>query len=80
MTLQAVALIEFNGGNGPRPFNQLVEKLNLSEEVLKRVMHSLVCGKLKVLKKVGESSDKNAIRPTDEFVVNEGFRWDAEQK
>ena len=46
VTLQAVALLAFNGeGNVPKSFVELSESLAMSEEVLKRVLHSLSeCG------------------------------------
>ncbi|CAM9394412.1 unnamed protein product, partial [Heterosigma akashiwo] len=46
------------------------ERTNLPEEVLKRVLHSLSCGKFKLLRK---SSEGGAIRPGDAFRYNAGF-------
>jgi cullin 1 len=82
-TLQAVVLLTFNsdslGGttNGaPIPFKSLQEYLNMPEDILKKVLHSLSCGKFKVLKKIGEgeggSGDKG-IKTTDSFSFNEAF-------
>jgi cullin 1 len=64
-TLQAVVLMEFNakatgeasssagaivgGGSGSKAFPALLEALQIPEESLKRVLHSLSCGKYKVI-------------------------------
>lgn len=81
-TLQAVVLLSFNGDSlggatgGPVPFKSLQETLNMPEDILKKVLHSLSCGKFKVLKKTsesGESGNDKAIRTTDNFSFNESF-------
>ncbi len=74
VTLQAAVMLSFTDSN-PRTFTQLAEELNIPEDILKRTLHSLVCGKVKVLKRVDESSvDKNVIKPTDSFLINDQFR------
>jgi cullin 1 len=69
-TLQAVALLLFNEGEGALSFEAVRESLNLSVDVVKRIMHSLSCGKYKVLSKnpVGKT-----ISTTDTFEVNSSF-------
>lgn len=66
-TLQAVALLAFNAGGEVSPtytFDALRERLGIPEEILKRVMHSLSCGKHKVIEKEPKS---NTIKATDSF-------------
>lgn len=75
-TLQAVALLAFNGENTTLSFETLVDALGMSEEILKRVMHSLSCGKFKVLKRISDSGATDAkgpIKTTDSFAYNENF-------
>lgn len=87
-TLQAVVLLTFNddslGGasssssNGLISFKSLQEYLNIPEDVLKKVLHSLSCGKFKVLKKHNESGEPSgandkAIKSSDSFSFNEAF-------
>mmetsp|Transcript_18871 Transcript_18871/g.23751 ORF Transcript_18871/g.23751 Transcript_18871/m.23751 type:complete len:742 (+) Transcript_18871:80-2305(+) len=68
-TLQAVVLGLFNNED-LLSFGAIQERTNLPEEVVKRVMHSLSCGKFKMVKK---TSDGNSIKPTDEFRYNQSF-------
>jgi cullin 1 len=68
-TLQAVALEAMNGGV-TMTFTDLAKKLNLEEDILKPLMHSLSCGKYKVIKKTPAS---NKINQTDSFTANEKF-------
>jgi cullin 1 len=66
-TLQAVTIKAFDREGGVpemEPFEAVRERLNLPEETLKRVLHSLACGKYKVLEKEPKSS---VIKPTDTF-------------
>jgi cullin 1 len=97
-TLQAVALMAFNLSSGDssssgcastsssacsaKPFSNLLDTLGMPDEILKRVMHSLSCGKYKVLKRLSATSDadtssgdkdKGVIKSTDSFVFNESF-------
>eukprot|EP00567_Pseudictyota_dubia_P018843 CAMPEP_0197433824 /NCGR_PEP_ID=MMETSP1175-20131217/1629_1 /TAXON_ID=1003142 /ORGANISM="Triceratium dubium, Strain CCMP147" /LENGTH=743 /DNA_ID=CAMNT_0042962325 /DNA_START=96 /DNA_END=2327 /DNA_ORIENTATION=+ len=68
-TLQAVALNALNGGK-TMAFGELAEKLNLEEGILKPLMHSLSCGKYKVITKMPAS---NKINTSDKFVANSKF-------
>mmetsp|Transcript_23586 Transcript_23586/g.33795 ORF Transcript_23586/g.33795 Transcript_23586/m.33795 type:complete len:737 (+) Transcript_23586:90-2300(+) len=68
-TLQAVALNAFNGGV-TLSFSELLQRLNLEEAILKPLMHSLSCGKHKVLTK---SPMNNKITATDKFTANPKF-------
>jgi len=68
-TLQAVALDAFNGGVS-MTFTELSRKLNVEENILKPLMHSLSCGKYKVIRKTPAS---NKINTTDTFTANEKF-------
>lgn len=68
-TLQAVALNALNSGKTMK-FGELAEKLNLEEGILKPLMHSLSCGKYKVITKTPSS---NKINTTDKFVANSKF-------
>jgi len=68
-TLQAVALNAFNGDD-KYTFTELQMKLNLDESVLKPLMHSLSCGKHKVIAK-DPPGDK--IKKTDSFQSNSKF-------
>jgi cullin 1 len=75
-TLQAVALLAFNGDNLTISFETLMESLGITEEILKRVMHSLSCGKFKVLKRISEGGGTDAkgpIKITDIFSFNDAF-------
>jgi cullin 1 len=71
-TLQAIAVMAFNPADSgaaaeeSEGFESIRERLNLPEEILKRVLHSLACGKNKVLDKEPKSS---SIKPTDTFKV-----------
>mmetsp|Transcript_18616 Transcript_18616/g.51986 ORF Transcript_18616/g.51986 Transcript_18616/m.51986 type:complete len:742 (+) Transcript_18616:190-2415(+) len=68
-TLQAVVLNTFNGGV-TMSVTELSRKLNVQEDILKPLMHSLSCGKYKVIRK---SPASNKINTTDSFVANEKF-------
>ena len=73
-TLQAAALLAFNPAQSvpvSLGYSELSDSLQLPEEALKRVLHSLACGKHKILKKDGPA---NAIKSTDTFTVNQKFR------
>lgn len=84
-TLQAVVMLSFNtdglagaSGTGALSFMQLMESLDMPEEILKKVLHSLSCGKFKVIKRIaaagseGEGQSK-LIHNTDSFVFNDAF-------
>jgi len=78
VTLQACALLAFNGELSPKSFVELNETVGMTEDVLKRVLHSLSCGKFRVIKRLGEGGTgemdtKKPIKPTDNFLFNEQF-------
>ena len=67
--------MQFNIDNKVVTFSELLVDLNIPEDILKRVLHSLACGKFKLLKRLDESSsDKGGIKTTDTFTANEQFR------
>lgn len=73
-TLQAAALLAFNSPSNEcisLSYGELLGALQLPEEALKRVLHSLACGKYKILKKDGPPT---AIKSTDIFSANPKFR------
>ncbi|RZK04321.1 MAG: hypothetical protein EOO84_22540, partial [Pantoea sp.] len=104
-TVQAAVMLMFNTyfnintGNpqtdrllqqGIVSFTYLQETLNMPEDVLKKVLHSLCFAKFKVLKKVGaaevnkamrleaageeEKDSKPVVKKTDHFQFNDAFR------
>lgn len=71
-TLQAVALLLFNTTTETTlTFDWLRESLNLSEDVTKRILHSLSCGQYKVLKKTPPGK---SIATSDTFTFSESFQ------
>ncbi|KAJ8602809.1 hypothetical protein CTAYLR_002580 [Chrysophaeum taylorii] len=66
-TLQAIVLLAFNDDMA---YDQVRQRVNLPEEHVKRVLHSLSCGKYKVIAKTPASS---TIKNTDTFKVNASF-------
>jgi len=68
-TLQAVALNALNSGTS-MTFTELKKVLNLQDEILKPLMHSLSCCKYKVVSKTPSSKK---ILPTDSFIANSKF-------
>jgi cullin 1 len=70
-TLQAVALLTFNGQQDWLSLSDILQRLNVEEEVGKRILHSLACAKHKVLKK--EPDQGRAVNPGDKFKVNDAF-------
>jgi cullin 1 len=68
-TLQAIALDAMNDGV-TMTFQELATKLNAEDGILKPLMHSLSCGKYKVLTKTPPG---NKISPTDKFTANAKF-------
>eukprot|EP00429_Kryptoperidinium_foliaceum_P007466 CAMPEP_0176023990 /NCGR_PEP_ID=MMETSP0120_2-20121206/11714_1 /TAXON_ID=160619 /ORGANISM="Kryptoperidinium foliaceum, Strain CCMP 1326" /LENGTH=743 /DNA_ID=CAMNT_0017357161 /DNA_START=67 /DNA_END=2298 /DNA_ORIENTATION=- len=68
-TLQAIALNAFNEGV-TMSFEDLSRTLNLEESFLKPLMHSLSCGKYKVITKTPAG---NKINTTDTFTANPKF-------
>ena len=73
--MQAITMLAFNAEDaaGEVRFESLLEKCNYSNEHLKRVLHSLSCGKNKVIVKTPVSA---TIKETDSFKFNPNFvRW-----
>lgn len=68
--LQAAALLLFNDAAGPLALEHIRLKLGLTLEVIKRTMHSLACGKYKILKKTPEGS---SIAEDHVFEYNPAF-------
>ena len=68
-TLQAIALNALSGG-ATLTFEELARTSGLEEQFLKPVMHSLSCGKYKVITK---SPAGNKIGTTDTFTANSKF-------
>jgi cullin 1 len=68
-TLQAIALETLSGGVTLN-FEELGQRLNLEESILKPLMHSLSCAKYKVITKTPAS---NKINTTDSFTANPKF-------
>lgn len=73
---QAVVLLAFTDaaadGSGPLSFAELQQRTNLSEDVLKKLLHSLACAKHKLL--LNESTPgAKGVKPTDVFRVNCAF-------
>ena len=77
--LQAAVLMVFNHEHITHvPFTELLKTINVSESILKKIVHSLSCGKHKILNRIDgnskeESTDK-VIRNTDLFSVNVMFK------
>ncbi|GMH80749.1 hypothetical protein TL16_g08679, partial [Triparma laevis f. inornata] len=69
-TLQGAALLAFEDGE-ELTFEELSQKLDLKTEVLKPVMHSLCCGKFKVIAK---NPANNKVKETDKFSPNAKFK------
>jgi cullin 1 len=68
-TLQAIALDAMNDGV-TMTYDELQRKLNVDEAILKPMMHSLSCGKYKVINKIPAG---NKINNTDSFSANAKF-------
>jgi len=65
--MQAIALNALNGGN-TKSYHELKAELNLEEDVKKPLMHSLSCGKYKVVSKTPVTKSINTS--TDRFTAN----------
>lgn len=74
-TLQAVVIMAFNDvpPGETVTLEALAQRTNLAEDALKRVVHSLSCGKWKVLRKDGHPK---IIKSTDTFKCNTSFSCD----
>jgi len=73
VSLQAMVLLLFHNVPCSKPlrYAQLKDAINLPDEVLKRILHSLACGKTKVLNKSGVAGKVNT--ETDTFSGNDKF-------
>jgi len=69
-TLQGAALLAFGEGE-ELSFSELSQRLDLKTEYLKPVMHSLCCGKYKVIAK---NPANNKVKETDKFTPNAKFK------
>jgi len=69
-TLQGCVLMLFSTENEMLDLKQIIERVNIPDEVCKRVLHSLSCGKIKVLKREGTSV---TVKSTDKFGFNPKF-------
>lgn len=69
-TLQCAALLLFNEKD-EYSFDDICTALDTPPDTVKRIMHSLSCGKFKVLKKEPMSK---TIGTTDTFIFNSGFK------
>lgn len=72
-TLQAVALDFLGGQNTPISCTQIMESLGTDIETTKRVLHSLSCGKHKVIQKSGPGG-KGKINEEDVFTPSSEFQ------
>ena len=72
-SLQAMVLLMFHNVpySAPLAYAEIKAIVNLPDEALKRILHSLACGKYKVLKKSGTPGKVNV--ESDTFVGNEKF-------
>jgi cullin 1 len=76
-TLQAAVLHIFNDTTSSVSFTTLRETMSIEEDVIKKVLHSFVYGKYKViLRDIGASDEgkPGAINTDDSFRVNTAFR------
>uniref|UniRef100_A0A7N0U8X0 Cullin family profile domain-containing protein n=1 Tax=Kalanchoe fedtschenkoi TaxID=63787 RepID=A0A7N0U8X0_KALFE len=69
-TYQAAALLLFNTADR-LSCSEVASQLNLSDEDVTRVLHSLSCGRYKILNK--EPADTKTVSPTDHFKFNSKF-------
>ncbi|KAI8467553.1 MAG: Cullin [Monoraphidium minutum] len=68
-TLQAAALLLFNETD-ELSYSEVQQRLNLPEEDVSRLLHSLSCAKYKILRK---EPDSKALSKTDKFSFNADF-------
>lgn len=73
VSLQAMVLLMFHNVpySTPLTYAELKNNINLPDEALKRILHSLACGKFKVLKKSGAPGKVNV--ESDTFIGNDKF-------
>uniref|UniRef100_A0A7S2H4D2 Cullin family profile domain-containing protein n=1 Tax=Octactis speculum TaxID=3111310 RepID=A0A7S2H4D2_9STRA len=73
-TLQAVALAYLDNQTTHLSLQAIAQRMGVDEEVTKRVLHSLSCGKYKVVSRIlGKGSDNKRIGPDDSFIGNRKF-------
>jgi len=70
-TFQAMALLCFSSKNSAMNFEEICEQMHIDEATAKRVLHSLACGKYKLLKKTGHHRTINCA--SDSFQSNSLF-------
>jgi len=71
-TIQAIVLLCFNEfGDGDTTFPALCKQTNLNEEIMKRALHSLSCGRYRIVLKSNPRS--RTIRNSDTFKANPKF-------
>ena len=68
-TFQAALLLLFNQEDA-MTYNEVKERLNLPDEDITRLLHSLACAKYKILTKTG---NPKTIAPEDTFSFNNAF-------
>jgi cullin 1 len=69
-TFQACVLLLFNSGEDSLTYNDIKTRLNLPDEDMVRLLHSLSCAKYKILNK---SPPGKIVAKTDSFSVNAKF-------
>jgi cullin 1 len=78
-TLQAVLLSMFSGCDEPITLKEVESKIGIKMESMKRVLHSLLYGKYKILKRIpgeacaSDSKAKGSINDNDSFYVDPNF-------
>jgi cullin 1 len=70
-TFQAMALAQFSGFTGELAFNDICDRMQVDPSTGKRILHSLACGKYKVLKKTGNPRTINSSG--DQFCTERAF-------
>ncbi|CBJ29134.1 conserved unknown protein [Ectocarpus siliculosus] len=66
-TLQACYLMVFSKETNTLVLGEVSQRLHLPDDTVKRILHSLSCGKCKVLKREGQGG---RIKATDKFAFN----------
>ncbi|CAN0401120.1 unnamed protein product, partial [Ectocarpus sp. 8 AP-2014] len=69
-TLQACCLMVFSEETSTLVLGEVSQRLHLPDDTVKRILHSLSCGKYKVLKREGQGG---SIKATDKFAFNASF-------
>ena len=71
ITFQAMVLLHFSEFGGQITFDEVCDQVRMDHPTGKRVLHSLACGKYKVLKKSGNSRTINST--VDQFYADPLF-------